>query len=88
MAIKGESKAWILILLILSGIVVGGLVGELTKNIDWLSWLGYGQEFGLSNPLTLDINVLKLTFGLTINFNIAAILGILIAIFCYYKFIK
>ena len=44
---KGKN-AWILILFILCGIVIGGLIGELAASVDWLSWLSYGQEFGLS----------------------------------------
>lgn len=79
---KGKN-AWILILFILCGIVTGGLIGELAASVDWLSWLSYGQEFGLSTPVNLDLQVINITFGLMFKINIASILGIVIAIFLY-----
>ncbi len=80
-----EKNIWILLLFILSGIVVGGLLGDLASNVDFLSWLSYGEEFGLSNPIELDLNVVKLTFGLMFKINIASIIGIVLAIFIYKK---
>lgn len=81
-----DKRFWVLLVFLLCGIVIGGLLGELTHGISWLSWLSYGQSFGLSNPLTLDLGVLQLTFGLMFKINIASIIGIVIAIFLYKKF--
>lgn len=36
-----EKKIWILILFILSGIVIGGLLGELASRVNALWFLGY-----------------------------------------------
>lgn len=80
-----EKNIWILILFILSGIVVGGLLGDLASNVSFLSWLSYGEQFGLANPIELDLNVVKLTFGLMVKINIASIIGIILAIFIYKK---
>lgn len=80
-----EKNIWILLLFILSGVVVGGLLGNLASHVDFLSWLSYGEEFGLSNPIELDLNVVKLTFGLMFKINIASIIGIVLAIFIYKK---
>ncbi len=80
-----EKNIWILLLFILSGIVVGGLLGNLASHVDFLSWLSYGEEFGLSAPIELDLNVVKLTFGLMFKINIASIIGIVLAIFIYKK---
>ena len=74
---------WTLLLLVLAGIVLGGFIGELTSNVSFLSWLGYGQSFGLSDPLVLNLGILVLTFGLKIKITIAGIIGILIAILIY-----
>lgn len=84
MAMK-DKNIWILILFILSGIVVGGLLGELAAQVEFLSWLAYGQEFGFTSPISLDLNVIKLTFGLVFKINIASIIGIVLAIFIYKK---
>ena len=47
MAMK-EKNIWILLVFILSGIVIGGLLGELASKVDFLWWLGYGDSFGLT----------------------------------------
>ena len=43
-----EKNIWILMVFILSGLVIGGLIGEFTKDVDFLWWLSYGQSCGLS----------------------------------------
>ena len=55
----------------------------LTEGVSWLSWLGYGQTFGFSSPLVLDLGVLAITFALTIKITIASIIGVVIAILIY-----
>lgn len=74
---------WGLFLLLLAGIVVGGLIGSLAAGVPALSWLNYGQSFGFTNPIVLDLGILVLTFGLTIKISIASIIGVLIAIIIY-----
>ena len=80
-----DKNIWVLILFILAGLVVGGLLGELASRVDCLWWLGYGQTFGLQEPLVLDINLLKITFALVVKVNIASIIGMLLAILIYKK---
>ena len=81
-----EKSTLVLIIFILCGIVIGGLFGELTPSINWLSWLSYGKQFGISSPFTLDLGVLQITLGLMIKINIASIIGIILSIFVYRKF--
>ena len=80
-----EKVILISLLFVLSGLVRGGLIGNVASNVSWLSWLSYGEEFGLMDPLVLDLNVLSLTLGLTIKINIASILGVIIALVVYRK---
>ena len=84
MAMRNKN-IWILVLFILSGIVVGGLLGEFASKIDFLWWLGYGETFGLSSPLELDLSVIKITFGLMFKINISSIIGMALAVFIYRK---
>ncbi len=84
MAVR-DKKVWVLILFIFCGLVIGGLIGDIASNIDFLWWLSYGQEFGLSEPIQLDLNVIKLTFGCLFKINIASIIGVFLAIFIYRK---
>ncbi len=80
-----DKSTWIVILFIFAGLVIGGLLGEVASQVDWLSWLSYGQSFGIDNPFVLNMNVLSLTFAFSIHINIASILGLAIAIFLYKK---
>lgn len=80
-----DKNIWILILFIFAGIVVGGLLGELASGIDVLWWLGYGESFGLTQPIVLDLSIISLTFGVQFKINIASIIGIAIALFIYRK---
>ena len=83
---KGRSK-WILIILILAGLVIGGLLGQLASKVDFLWWMGYSQTFGLSTPISLNLSVIQLTFGISFEISIASIIGMLIGI-CIYKIIN
>lgn len=80
---SGSKNSWALFLMILTGIVLGGFIGMLAEGVSALSWLAYGQSFGLSSPLVLDLGVLVLTFGLNIKITIASIVGMVISIIIY-----
>ena len=74
---------WILLLLLLTGIVLGGFFGNMAAGIPWLSWLNFGQSFGLDSPLILNLGILVITFGLSIKITMASIIGAAIAIIIY-----
>lgn len=74
---------WILLLLLLTGIVLGGFIGNLASGIPWLDWLNFGESFGLTNPVSLDLGILVITFGLTIKITMASMIGVIIAIIVY-----
>ena len=74
---------WALFLMILAGIVIGGFIGWLTKDVAFLSWLNFGQSFGLDSPLVINFGILVITLGLTIKITMASIIGIAIALIIY-----
>ena len=78
-----NKSKWTLLLILLSGIVLGGFIGYLCRNVGWLKWLAFGQTFGLSSPVVLDLGIFIITFGLTITINIASIIGIIIGIIIF-----
>ncbi len=82
-SVAKTKNVWALLLLILAGVVLGGFIGELTRNVDFLSWLSYGQTFGLDAPVVLNLGIIIFTFGLQIKITIAGIIGILLAILIY-----
>ncbi len=74
---------WILLLFLLTGIVLGGFIGNLAAGIPWLSWLNFGESFGLTQPVVLDFGILVITFGLSIRITMASIIGVILAILTY-----
>lgn len=75
-----NGNPWLLLLLLLVGLVIGGVIGDIFK--ESVKWLGYSKAIGIS-PVTLDLNVIKLTFGFTMSINLASIIGIVIAIIIF-----
>ena len=55
----------------------------LADGVSALSWLNYGQSFGLDEPVILNLGLLVVTFGLTIKITIASIIGVVLAIIIY-----
>ena len=80
---RGSKNAWLFLLFILVGVVAGGFIGEYLGGIPGLGWLKYGQTFGLSSPLALDLGIIFLQFALSIKFSVSGIIGIIIAILLY-----
>ncbi|MCI9058752.1 MAG: DUF4321 domain-containing protein [Lachnospiraceae bacterium] len=76
-------SSWAVIFIMLTGLILGTVIGSYCGTVPVLSWLNYGQVFGLTSPLVLDLGALVLTLGLTIKINIASILGIVLAFLCY-----
>lgn len=74
-----KKNNWACFLLIMAGIVIGGFIGNLLP----VEWLGYGQSFGLTSPIVLDLGIMAITFGLSIRITVASIIGIVLAIIIY-----
>ncbi len=79
-----NNNSWVLLLMLLSGIVLGGFIGEMTSGIAGLSWLNFGQSFGLNDPMVLNFGILVITFGLSIRITMASIIGVILAIIAYH----
>jgi hypothetical protein len=81
---------WALFLIILIGIVVGSFLAQLTKEVNFLSWLYYGMDFAIgdtkdSHIVTLNLGVLVINFGLRIKITIGSVIGAIAAVFIYKK---
>ena len=74
---------WVFVILVLIGFVIGRFIGTYFEG----SFLNYGQTFGLSSPIVLDLGFIILTFGLQIKITIASVLGVILSLVVY-KFIK
>lgn len=87
MASKGKSQGLTGILLLLSGVILGLLCLGADKGRQGLSWLSYGSSFGIGSPtpFTVDLAVVKLTFGLSFHLSIAIILGLALSFYAWRK---
>ncbi len=75
-----KKNSWACFLLILSGIVIGGFIGNLFP----FGWLNYGQTFGLTSPIVLNLGILVIEFALTIKITVSSILGVVLALVIYH----
>ena len=82
---KANKNAWVLVIVLLAGITVGGFLGSLCAEIPYLGWLNYGQKFGLEQPVNLDLGLIWLSIQLVVKFTISGIIGMIISIFLYRK---
>jgi len=85
---RENKRFFVLLVFILAGVVLGGLVGSLGDRLDALSWLSYGQSFGLAadSPAVLELGVVRLTFGVSVRLNVAVVICVLAALAAYKKF--
>jgi hypothetical protein len=78
----GNRSGWIMLLMVICGLVVGGFLGELLGK--YLPILKYGYDLGVSAH-EWDFHVLRITFGFDFSINMFSILGIGTAIYLYRK---
>ena len=76
---KRAKNRWVLLLLMLAGIVLGSFIATLAQGVPGFSWLAFGESFGLSSPLVLDLGIMVITFALTIHITIASIANIILS---------
>lgn len=83
---KLSRKGFIFGVLILSAVIIGGYVGQHTND----RLLSYTVSLGLNHdaPFHLDLIILTLSIGFTLNISIAQIIGIMTAIIIFTVFSK
>lgn len=74
---------WVFVILVLIGFMIGRFIGTFFEG----TFLNYGQTFGLSSPIELDLGFIIFTFGLKIQITIASVIGVILALIVY-KFVK
>lgn len=74
---------WLLIVLVLIGFMIGGFLGSFFDS----SFLNFGESFGLTSPIELDLGFIALTFGLQVHITVASVIGCIIS-FVVYRFIR
>ena len=73
--LKDRRHAINLFILLLAGMIIGGFIGHYMGQFPQFSFLNYGKEFGTDQPVSLELGIIHLILGITININIAGIIG-------------
>jgi hypothetical protein len=75
------------IFIVLIGAIAGTLIGDIAgSNVAILGFLKTSYAFGTSAPITLNLRVITVTFGINFYINLMTIIGIIVAIILYRKY--
>ena len=77
-----KSNSIYLILLILTSVIIGTILGKAFSNM--VPILNYGEGVGFG-PATLDLSIFTITFGFNANLTVAGIIGLIAGIIIYRK---
>lgn len=76
-----KRASWLLILFILTGLVLGSLIGNFLATT--VPFLNYGPDpFGL-NSIEIDFGIIYFQISLLFKVNIASLMGLLLAIIIF-----
>ena len=76
---------WKTLLGIVTGSIIGTLVGELTAGVRGLWWLSLGRTVGIDPPFGINLGFLTFNFGLTVSVNLAIVIFIIIFVLLFRK---
>ena len=75
-----SGKFWLNAFLICVGMVIGSMVSEMTAGVPFLAWLSYGLSFGTESPFVLNLNVIRLTFGIDLYLTVSSVIFIALSL--------
>ena len=82
-----KKSPWILLIFVLIGGLLGGVLGEILRvmaphgTIQTVFATNY--ILGITEPLTIDLVLLKFTIGFVIKINLLSLLGMFLGIYLY-----
>lgn len=75
---KKQTRLLVLVVALTAGAIVGSILGVALENVAPV--LAKGFTVGLQPPLTLDLNVITLTFGFTLHLNLMGAILVLLLV--------
>ncbi len=85
----GKGVGALLLFMVVGGLV-GTILGEILGSIIGSSGIGLlfsrGVEFGLNEPMRVDLRILTFTFGLSFKLTLLSVLGLLFGVYLSRKF--
>lgn len=79
---KGILKTLLFIVLLVLAVVLGKAVSDAAAGARFFSFLSAGASFGIST-FTVNLSILRFTFGMTVDLHVAQALLLLAAILGY-----
>ncbi len=77
---KKASHTLSFLLVMLVGLVIGGIIGDVFSK--YAPILSYGRAIGF-DPVTIDLSVMTFVIGFKMQINLAAILGLIISLLIF-----
>ncbi len=87
---KISKKGVVFIFLILGAMLLGSMIAVMCKDSTAFQFLSYAKAIGFEDttPMVLDLVIIRITFGLTVNISVAHVVTFILAIFAYPKIAK
>ena len=78
-------KALLFLFCLISGTVLGSLLGSVCSDIPSLSWLAFSRTIGISPeaPFLMDLGIVRFSVGFQVNISVAHVimLGVFVAVY-------
>ena len=84
---KNFKRTFAFIVFMLAGIVLGAFLAYICDGKSYVGWLAWGKNIGVEN-VSVDLYVIKLSFGLMIRATISQIFTIAAALIVFSKTCK
>jgi hypothetical protein len=82
-----KKSSWVLLIFILVGGLLGGVLGEILRVMaphgTIQSIFATNFTLGITEPLTIDLVLLKFTVGFALKINLLSLLGMFLGIYLY-----
>jgi hypothetical protein len=87
---SGDKSYWMLALFLITGAILGGILGEIISTSSFMVGVApyLVKTFPIFDipPITINLYVIKLVFGLALYPNLISIIGIIGAILLFRRF--
>lgn len=77
-------KTALFIIMILTAVFLGSIIGNGAENLAWLRWLNYSKSISLDN-MSIDLIIVTFNFSCSFSINIAQLMLMLVAFITYPK---
>jgi len=88
---RGYRNPWLLIVLLLTGALIGGFAGELLSRYSFFTWMNFGSADGYRELLSfsldpaIDTGVLRFGINFALRLNAGSIIGMILGILLFMR---